>query len=419
MRFLSIAALTGLLTTSVYAHTAENQDHASHLEGPWVASPAAKLAQRVRVRGCQDCSPGSFSLGGISRCQTCPTGSSSNSCESSCVCKPGFYSGSGRTTGDACNSCPAGYISGSGARDCQKCSANTYANGGNCTPCAPGYGSDAGATSCTPKCRAGLAGAASCSDCPDDTYSSPGASSCAQCPTGKGCGSRSTSINQCIDKCPDGKVYSGGRCQNCPAGTYSNNNMCSDCPPGTISNPGSKSCTACPGGSVPSSNNQSCSTCPRNTFSNGDNCPPCPAGSTSNPGSSSCGPQPSKRAQPVLASRLSCPTGQQSCPILSGMGGEECIKIMTTIDSCGGCVGPEGDEDEKYTGRDCYAIAHVREVGCNEGRCQVKSCLDGYEPSGESCIEKAAYTGKNGASKNGTSHSNRAKRGFLSRHDTF
>ncbi|KAG9127762.1 hypothetical protein FRC07_009887 [Ceratobasidium sp. 392] len=264
-----------------------------------------------------------------------------------------------------------------------------------------------------PTCPAGWysqAGATSCSDCPEDTYSSAGASKCTQCPTGKGCGRNSYTPNQCIDKCPDGQVYTNGRCQNCPAGSYSNNNQCSDCPAGTISNPGSKSCTVCPGGSVPSSNGQSCTTCPRNTFSSGDNCSPCPAGSTSNPGSSSCGPQPSRRAQPVLSATSMCQGhGFQSCEVMSGMGGFECINTLTTIDSCGGCVGPEGEEG--YTGRDCTAIPNVDKVRCSAGKCEISSCRSGFEPSGGNCVSKS------GPSKNATS--GHAKRGMFSRHDSF
>ncbi|KAG8701285.1 hypothetical protein FRC09_005454 [Ceratobasidium sp. 395] len=213
----------------------------------------------------------------------------------------------------------------------------------------------------------------------------------------------------CIDKCPDGKIYTGGYCQNCPAGKYSNNNMCSDCPAGTISNPGSKSCTVCPGGSVPSSNGQTCTTCPRNTYSNGDNCSPCPAGSTSNPGSSSCGPQPSRRAQPILS--MQCPSGEQLCPVLYGRGGEECLNTMTNSESCGGCVGADDDDASKFTGRDCSTIEGAGRVQCNSGKCVMLSCAPHYELSGGECVKNA------GASKNATSK--HAKRAMHSRHDTF
>ncbi|KAF8743241.1 hypothetical protein RHS02_03165, partial [Rhizoctonia solani] len=557
MRFLSIAALAGLVTTSVYAHTIDIRDsQSSRLEERTFWCDAGKAWINGR---CQDCSSGSFSIGGYnSQCKACPAGSTSSTCESYCVCKPGFYLNGGKTTNNACNACAPGYSSGTGASGCSpcpsntystggstcqacpagytsnpasgscqaKCQAGTYLNNGQCRPCSAGSYSEpgaascttcpagtfsningagscqtcpagttsnAGATSCKPvncpagkyskngscencpagsysgpnasscsqcpantfstggssscsacpngasslpgssqcstNCRAGQywsgskcntcpagfysqAGASECSDCPDDTYSSAGAGSCTQCPTGKGCGSRSTSINQCIDKCPDGKVYSNGRCQNCPAGTYSNNNMCSDCPAGTISNSGSNKCTPCPGGSVPSPNGQTCTTCPRNTFSNGDNCSPCPAGSTSNPGSSSCGPQPSRRAQPVLG--LSCASGQQRCKINAGRGGYECINTLFTLDACGGCPPIEGEESDGPSGRDCSEIPNVDQVRCIEGSCEIKSCRSGYEPQDGYCVEKAAYTGKNT-----TAHTSRAKRTIFSRHDTF
>ncbi|KAG8732273.1 hypothetical protein FRC12_019354 [Ceratobasidium sp. 428] len=283
-----------------------------------------------------------------------------------------------------------------GSSQCSSpCRAGQYFSGSGCQTCPAGWYSQAGATQC--------------SDCPEDTYSGPGAGSCTQCPTGKGCGRKSTTPNQCIDKCPDGKIYTGGYCQNCPAGKYSNNNMCSDCPAGTISNPGSKSCTVCPGGSVPSSNGQTCTTCPRNTYSNGDNCSPCPAGSTSNPGSSSCGPQPSRRAQPILS--MQCPSGEQLCPVLYGRGGEECLNTMTNSESCGGCVGADDDDASKFTGRDCSTIEGAGQVKCNSGKCVMLSCAPHYELSGGECVKTA------GASKNATSK--HAKRAMHSRHDTF
>lgn len=316
------------------------------------------------------------------------------------ACPAGYYSGPGA---NGCSPCPFGMTSLPGSSQCvTKCGAGQYSSNGSCPTCPAGSYSQAGATSC--------------SDCPADTYSYAGAGSCTSCPSGKGSSPRSTSPNQCTDKCPDGRIFSNGNCQVCPAGTFSSTNMCADCPPGTISNAGSKSCVACPGGSVPTSNGNTCTGCPRNTYSNGDNCSPCPAGSTSNPGSSSCGPQPSRRAQPAISYAPACfGHGMMLCEVLSGAGGTECIDILTTLDSCGGCVGPEGEEDQRYSGRDCTAIAHVDEVRCERGSCQVKSCRAGFEPSGGLCVEKAVYVGRNGTHASGT----RAKRGLISHHDSF
>ncbi|KAG9073560.1 Dihydroxyacetone synthase, partial [Ceratobasidium sp. UAMH 11750] len=186
--------------------------------------------------------------------------------------------------------------------------------------------------------------------------------------------------------CSAGKYPSGNVCTNCPAGTYSATgaSTCSNCPAGTISNAGSSTCTVCPGGFIPAVSGNTCTSCPANTYSSGGQCTPCPSGQTSNPGSSSCGPQPSKRAvQPVLDTCSSAP-GYQRCPVLSGGGGSECINVLTTLDSCGGCVGPEGDE-ESYTGKDCSAIPNVDQVRCERGQCKVISCRAGYAPGQGTC----------------------------------
>ncbi|CUA69884.1 hypothetical protein RSOLAG22IIIB_04140 [Rhizoctonia solani] len=218
-----------------------------------------------------------------------------------------------------------------------------------------------------------------------------------QCPAGKGSNAGSTSVDQCTEKCSSGKIYTNGGCQSCPGGTYPNSNQCVNCPAGSVSGPGSASCTPCNDGSVPQANGQSCSPCARNTYASGNSCVPCPDGTTSNPGSSSCGPQPSKRAQ--LAPRTAtCAPGWMSCPVLSGQGGNECINPMTTLDSCGGCVGAEGEESPKYAGRNCGDIPHVDGVTCHRGRCKIESCRSGYEVSGESCVPRATSGKGNGTS---------------------
>ncbi|KAG9096174.1 Dihydroxyacetone synthase, partial [Ceratobasidium sp. 370] len=288
-----------------------------------------------------------------------------------CTCKPGYYSAGGVagittgagvdvadaiTTDTECAPCPAGQSSTSGASVCTSCPANTYStSGGLCTACPTGTSSPEGASGCT-------------------TLS-----------------------------CPAGKRPVGNTCANCPAKTYSSagDTSCTDCPPGSISSPGSSSCTPCPGGSVPSPSANSCSTCPRNTYSNGDNCSPCPAGSTSNPGSSSCGPQPSRRAVQPAIDTCSYTPGFQRCPVFNGGGGTECINVLTTLDSCGGCVGPD-DDDDSFVGQDCSAIPNVDQVECEQGRCKIISCRAGYTLGEGTCssvppakVKRAKARGRN------------------------
>ena len=63
-------------------------------------------------------------------------------------------------------------------------------------------------------------------------------------------------------------------------------------------------------------------------------------------------------------------------------GGTECVDVMTTLDSCGGCY--------EAGGLDCSVIAHTEHVRCWEGQCIIDRCLAGYvhTKDGRSC-EKA------------------------------
>ncbi|QRV75618.1 proprotein convertase subtilisin/kexin type 5 [Ceratobasidium sp. AG-Ba] len=73
--------------------------------------------------------------------------------------------------------------------------------------------------------------------------------------------------------------------------------------------------------------------------------------------------------------------GHKWCPIMSGKSGHECVDILNTLDSCGGCA-TLGDED----GRDCSSIPNVDEVKCERGRCKIKSCQKGYVPGQGACV---------------------------------
>ncbi|KAG9075309.1 hypothetical protein FS749_013036, partial [Ceratobasidium sp. UAMH 11750] len=140
MRFLSIAAFAGLAAaTHVAANKLEARD--AHLDSRTYGNANCDPGKGYMNGRCQDCSSGQFSRGGqYAQCQTCPSGSTSSTCESSCVCKPGFYIGGGKTYTNACNPCSAGYTSNAGASGCSPCPANTYSTqGGTCQSCPAGY----------------------------------------------------------------------------------------------------------------------------------------------------------------------------------------------------------------------------------------------------------------------------------------
>ncbi|KAF8760139.1 hypothetical protein RHS01_02093 [Rhizoctonia solani] len=237
MRFLSIAALAGLVTTSVYAHTIDIRDsQSSRLEERTFWCDAGKAWINGR---CQDCSSGSFSIGGYnSQCKACPAGSTSSTCESYCVCKPGFYLNGGKTTNNACNACAPGYSSGTGASGCSPCPSNTYSTGGStCQACPAGYTSNPASGSCQAKCQAGTyLNNGQCRPCSAGSYSEPGAASCTTCPAGTF--SNTNGAGSC-QTCPAGTTSNAGAtsCKpvNCPAGKYSKNGSCENCPAGSYS----------------------------------------------------------------------------------------------------------------------------------------------------------------------------------------
>ncbi|KAF8760398.1 Si dkey-21a6.5 [Rhizoctonia solani] len=54
------------------------------------------------------------------------------------------------------------------------------------------------------------------------------------------------------------------------------------------------------------------------------------------------------------------------CEVKSGRGGWECLDTETTLDACGSCD------------NDCSAIPYVGDVKCVAGKCQVATCLKGF-----------------------------------------
>ncbi|KAI0724552.1 hypothetical protein C8T65DRAFT_734168 [Cerioporus squamosus] len=80
-----------------------------------------------------------------------------------------------------------------------------------------------------------------------------------------------------------------------------------------------------------------------------------------------------------------CPTGLEACPIpgLKGLTDDwECLDTANELESCGGC-------SSTGAGEDCTAIAGAWNVGCNNGKCVVYTCADGYLRSldNKSCVK--------------------------------
>ena len=62
-----------------------------------------------------------------------------------------------------------------------------------------------------------------------------------------------------------------------------------------------------------------------------------------------------------------CMRGLTACFHYSGRGGWDCLDTKSDVESCGGCVGPTGEDD----GEDCTAIPNVNVVNCVESKCVI------------------------------------------------
>ncbi|GAA6062727.1 hypothetical protein JCM10212_005930 [Sporobolomyces blumeae] len=78
-------------------------------------------------------------------------------------------------------------------------------------------------------------------------------------------------------------------------------------------------------------------------------------------------------ADVTVDSSHECPDGETLC-------GNECIDTVSSLTSCGGCVGPD------QPGTNCLAIPGALQVECQASRCQIASCFRGWSWSNGKCI---------------------------------
>ncbi|KAG8943608.1 hypothetical protein FRC04_002769 [Tulasnella sp. 424] len=182
--------------------------------------------------------------------------------------------------------------------------------------------------------------------------------------------------------------------------------------PSTMCDAGAKACCACCAGWY-SSGTTSCAQCPSNkkysavgsndkndcqaTRSQGMFLPQLPNPATS------CGmvadnvcPNPTGNGpQGTAISRkrrdVQCTNGFEACPRYSGNGGSDCIDTENDPESCGGCLGLDGEGP----GTDCTAIKGVSVTRCVKKSCVIDSCRKGWVKSldGTSCVVNSHSTG--------------------------
>ncbi|KAI0823168.1 hypothetical protein BC628DRAFT_1520755 [Trametes gibbosa] len=325
-------------------------------------------------------------------------------------------------------SCPAGSVSPTGQAPCTQCEPGTYEPGQSSTdrpfphPSPAHPARHAGQRSCRSAQAGWYApghGATSQAICAQGTFSTGGAASCTACPAGSYCNGQGQTRPVL---CPKGH-YSptaglGQQCLECPRGTF-------------VAVEGATACCSCCSGFYNDQTSQDhCFACPvRGAFS--------PVGATSSSqcaqagsgglgtcamSGNSCpatgGSFPSGKKRSVARRERPCAPGQQSCPVYSydyhrrgGGGGEaaadvrghECVDVQNDLESCGGCVGPDGASLQGGAGgggRDCSAIPDVDSVRCRRGVCVIGRCARGYSLSldGARCVHSLSVQAMHGRS---------------------
>ncbi|KAG8915447.1 hypothetical protein FRC01_003653 [Tulasnella sp. 417] len=299
---------------------------------------------------------------------------------------------------------------------CEPCGAGEYTDGPNklmCSECSAGKTNNAAHTTCQ--------------QCPAGSWSSKG-SSCQACPAGSGLNAAQTSCTPCT-----GGQWStaGGSCQNCPAGQQGNNNKtgCDKCSPGWYNGTGGSTCKKCPKGEF---NNvfgaTHCCDCCAGWYSNSEGstlCKKCSDVDRNKPNSrvgaesssdckrniggdvkaatGSCsmvadnvcpnttGGGPQGTAITRKRRDVQCANGLTACTRYAGRGGFDCVDTENDPESCGGCVGLDGEGD----GTDCTAIKGVSVTRCVKRSCVIDSCRKGWVKSidGSSCVLASHGTG--------------------------
>ncbi|KAF8674936.1 Si dkey-21a6.5 [Rhizoctonia solani] len=301
------------------------------------------------------------------------------------ACQPGQYSVSG-----TCRSCGQGYYC-SGNGDRNACPAGTYNDQttsqreNECKAIQCGFRPSGG--------NADGTGATGQTMCGEGYYSKGRSTTCTICPAGMYCNAQTT----CDPKPCDPGTYAdtpgaGQRCKDCPAGTFNNsygNTSCCNCCAGWFSqgNNTHTNCERCPNiGEVQSSSVTG------------------PVGSDSKDKLASSGrlrlarnhePNPQEVAVCMRVSleivvdeafgfiaatsgntpsgamtrstTSTCPYGTTRCEVKFGRGGFECVDILNSLETCGGCD------------NDCSSLEGTNEVQCIKGQCVVKSCAGGHE----------------------------------------
>lgn len=251
-----------------------------------LACGQGEFAGGDKAIGCEECVPGTFSLGDAAECLPCDPGTYTNALKQS-QCKPcqaGTYNN--ETRARFCTPCETGKASSTtGARSCSNCTEGTVAVSTNSLTCAV----------CPVGRFAPGVGLTECQLCSEGRYTSAvQQSGCEPCAIGKFSDGEGRAA---CEVCQDGEVANKTAmpaCYQCPAGSYSNRaaTLCVPCERGHYASaPGRIACLACKKGQyAPEPGALQCETCLEGKFTDNvgmSQCTNCTAGRIS-PGSAQC-----------------------------------------------------------------------------------------------------------------------------------
>lgn len=85
-----------------------------------------------------------------------------------------------------------------------------------------------------------------------------------------------------------------------------------------------------------------------------------------------------------------CADDLQMCGVAGASNGQswKCVNVNNDPMTCGGCVKPSPFGSSTANGVNCNAISNVKTATCNNGKCVVQQCEDGYDPTSanDACI---------------------------------
>ncbi|CAL5990044.1 Conserved_hypothetical protein [Hexamita inflata] len=230
----------------------------------------------------QECSGNSFYSLANKSCTAC--GANSTVSSNICVCDTNSYQTSNLSGSLTCFTCPVGSVSNNNTKTCD-CIGNFFYSSSNnsCTACGPNQTVQNNICGCNENSYvSNNVGSLICFTCPQNSLSNNNSKTCE-------CTGVNFYYNQAANSCtacPENSVSNGNRCS-CDVNSFqATNGVCVLCPVGSAPDAGKTTCV-CENGLYFEKGANKCVQCPPNSYYAGA-CYACPSGATINTGKTSC-----------------------------------------------------------------------------------------------------------------------------------